>query len=247
MNPRLQAALTGWHNWEVSLPSQPQLVAQLQGGRTNSSYLVEAGSDRYVVRLNASHGEQLGVNRHYEAKILKVVSNAGIAPPVHYCSPEEGVLVTAYIEGASPDIKHPETLSRIQQLMDRVHNLSVDLPAFDYRHHLLMYRKALGDVQAGASEPPAIADMIDTLQRASGQCLCHHDPSQGNFIDANGRLYLIDWEYAGMGAPEFDSAAVRAEWGMFCAVPDLSDTVAVAATQIYRYTCQLWNRLNQPE
>jgi thiamine kinase-like enzyme len=37
--------------------------------------------------------------------------------------------------------------------------------------------------------------------------LCHNDPYYLNFLD-DGTLWLIDWEYAGMGDPMYDLAGV---------------------------------------
>jgi thiamine kinase-like enzyme len=37
--------------------------------------------------------------------------------------------------------------------------------------------------------------------------LCHNDPYHLNFLD-DGGLWLIDWEYAGMGDPLYDLAGI---------------------------------------
>jgi thiamine kinase-like enzyme len=38
--------------------------------------------------------------------------------------------------------------------------------------------------------------------------LCHNDPYHLNFLDDGARLWLIDWEYAGMGDRMYDLAGV---------------------------------------
>jgi thiamine kinase-like enzyme len=40
---------------------------------------------------------------------------------------------------------------------------------------------------------------------------CHIDPWPGNLIDADGRIYLIDWEYSGMNDPVWDLADLSVE------------------------------------
>jgi thiamine kinase-like enzyme len=38
--------------------------------------------------------------------------------------------------------------------------------------------------------------------------LCHNDLGRGNFIDDGTQLWLIDWEYAGVGDPYYDLAFI---------------------------------------
>ncbi|MCB1667979.1 MAG: phosphotransferase family protein [Pseudomonadales bacterium] len=240
LNEPLQRAISHWPHWGDVFTSKPEIICRLQGGLTNESYLLEADGKKVVLRLNSGNSEQLGINRHHEAVILAVVANAGIAPMVHYCSPEEGVLVTAYIDGQPLDITRPETISRVRCLLEKVHRLRPDIPVFDYIRHVTDYQKITG--WQGACQQ--ITPLLEKLQSASGRGLCHHDPVPANFIDADGRLYLLDWEYAGLGAPEFDLAAARAEFSTFCVTSRYADELIFAADRVYQHSCQLWKRLN---
>jgi thiamine kinase len=49
--------------------------------------------------------------------------------------------------------------------------------------------------------------LIDALQIEADACLCHNDVHHRNVID-DGKLWLVDWEYAGVGDPYFDLASV---------------------------------------
>ena len=42
---------------------------------------------------------------------------------------------------------------------------------------------------------------------------CHNDPWPANLLDADGRIYLIDWEYSGMNDPMWDLADLSVEAG----------------------------------
>jgi thiamine kinase-like enzyme len=42
---------------------------------------------------------------------------------------------------------------------------------------------------------------------------CHNDPWPGNLLDADGRIYLIDWEYSGMNDRMWDLADLAVEAG----------------------------------
>ena len=239
---RLQQALSNWQKWAVTLPETPAVISELKSGLTNQNYLLASGSQRMVLRLNAPHSEWLGIDRQREAVILDTVSQAGIAPPVYYCAPEEGVLITEYVEGQPLDIHNPESIQRIQALFEQVHQLQPEIPVFDYRQHIANYQQAAGQ---GASLSPLLNKALQTLQAASGEGLCHHDPTVGNIIDSNGRLYLIDWEYAGLGAIEFDKAAIRTEWAGFCTKPDRTSELRSAAENTYKSLCNLWKIINK--
>jgi thiamine kinase-like enzyme len=42
---------------------------------------------------------------------------------------------------------------------------------------------------------------------------CHNDPLAENFLDAAERMYLVDWEYAGMNDPMWDLGDLSVEAG----------------------------------
>ena len=42
---------------------------------------------------------------------------------------------------------------------------------------------------------------------------CHNDPWPGNFLDAGGRIYPVDWEYSGMNDPMWDLGNLSVEAG----------------------------------
>jgi thiamine kinase-like enzyme len=44
--------------------------------------------------------------------------------------------------------------------------------------------------------------------QVSERCLCHHDVHHLNLMSDGRRLWLLDWEYAGIGDPLFDLASV---------------------------------------
>jgi thiamine kinase-like enzyme len=50
---------------------------------------------------------------------------------------------------------------------------------------------------------------------------CHNDPLCENWVYGNNRMYLIDWEYAGMNDPMWDVAVVSVESGMSSTEDDI--------------------------
>ena len=68
--------------------------------------------------------------------------------------------------------------------------------------------------------PANLADLLDDAPTLAGRVdpfrpvLCHNDLLPANLIDEGERLWLVDWEYAGMGHPLFDLASVSANAGL---------------------------------
>ena len=62
----------------------------------------------------------------------------------------------------------------------------------------------------GVRVPPAyprakdVADRIEARRGRPPRRPCHNDLLNANFIDDGERLWIVDWEYAGMGDPYFD-------------------------------------------
>jgi thiamine kinase-like enzyme len=73
----------------------------------------------------------------------------------------------------------------------------------------------------GAELPDDLDAILDDTRALSSRVapfrplLCHNDVMPANLIDDGARLWLVDWEYGGMGHPLFDlaNASVNAAFG----------------------------------
>jgi aminoglycoside phosphotransferase (APT) family kinase protein len=172
------------------------------------------------VRLARAGTEALGADLHAEAEILHLVSTAGIAPPVLRCDPSRRLLVTRWIEPAARAARtdDPRLIVRVAAVMAQLHGLSVQREPrrirFDVQARLL---------EAALPATPTLRKLSDTagqvfaqLAAASGALvLCHHDiHAQNMVLDASDRLWLVDWEYAGLNDPVFDLASYASQCGL---------------------------------
>jgi thiamine kinase-like enzyme len=71
-----------------------------------------------------------------------------------------------------------------------------------------------------------LAEVTDLQARVAPYTptLCHNDMMPGNLIDDGDRLWVIDWEYAGIGQPWFDVAGIASN----CRFDDDADRELVA-------------------
>jgi thiamine kinase-like enzyme len=186
----------------------------LDGGITNQNYRVEIEGRSFVVRIGGSNTELLGINRSYEYLAHQAAARLGIAPEIFYFIEPEGYLVTAFIEGRPlppEEIGRPEQIRRVAEALRQVHALPAIPATFSpfrfvehganlARQHGVALPENFGLLLGGMRDIEAAF-----LQNPFSPSLCHNDLLNGNFLD-DGRLRILDWEYAGMGDPFFDLA-----------------------------------------
>ncbi|MCP4640978.1 MAG: phosphotransferase family protein [bacterium] len=189
-------------------------VERILGGLTNKSYRVDVGGDSFVLRLAGDNGEMLGLNRRQEFLSQRAAATIGVAPEAVHLVEPEGHLVSRYITGRrmhDDEFREQRNTDRMLDVLKRVHALPPVEGDFDPCAMILgqvaRVRAAGGDV------PELFLRLLDPLRAIDEElkreldapCLCHNDPCNGNFLE-DGAMWLIDWEWGGMGDPFFDLA-----------------------------------------
>ncbi len=185
----------------------------LGGGITNHNYTVYIGGEEYVVRIPGA-GTEIFINRENELECSIQAGNAGIAPKViHHLKPED-VSVVQFIRGntlTTPRIAGDDDLiKRIVHSISKLHEKVVfksTFNPFETVRHYMRYVK-----QYSAPLPDDIEWMLGIagrIEKAMQQdklrpVACHNDYLSENFLDDGKKIWIIDWEYGGMGDPYFD-------------------------------------------
>lgn len=188
----------------------------IKHGLTNQSWLVRTRTDDVVVRISNAAEQALQIDRQSEALVLAAVDEAGIGPEVIRCDPENRVLVTRYL-GATwteADAVQEENILRLGQLFRRLHRVPpppgvrrVELnDSLEGYFRTLEQRGVQPALMTKALRERAVQVALK-LRENSAATLCHNDVHHLNVTD-DGRLRLIDWEYAGVGQRLFDLASV---------------------------------------
>ncbi len=189
-------------------------IAPLGGGITNNNYRVDIGKEAFVVRVPGANTELLGINRSYEYAANLAAGKLGIAPEVFYFIQPEGYLITRFIDGRPippEEISQPGNIRRVMQTLRMIHSMGPIPGKFDvfriiqeYSILALRYRVALPANYDWLISHTAEAEKALTSQSPELRP-CHNDLLNANFL-TNGRLYILDWEYSGMGDIFFDLA-----------------------------------------
>jgi thiamine kinase-like enzyme len=197
---------------------------RLGGALTNVSYKVTIGSSAYVLRL-AGEGTSDYIDRSAEEYNARVAAEAGVNAEVIFFDATDGTMVTRFVDGVSINAgdgfgRDPEAPVRAARALRRVHRLG---RGFRSSFNVFAAIDGYLDLLRGWRTPlpedyHEVAQGVRAVRlalEASPASLvpCHNDPWPGNLLDADGRIYLIDWEYSGMNDPMWDLADLSVEAG----------------------------------
>jgi thiamine kinase-like enzyme len=192
---------------------KPVTPVPLGGGISNHNFLVEDCGARFFVRIGDDF-EVHNVLRRFELAASRAAHAAGISPEVIHAEP--GAMVFRHIEGrtlAPEDVRDPAVLARIVPLVRACHrelprHFRGPTPAFWVFQVVRDYAARLAEEGHRLSgELPRYLAAAERLEAAVGPVeivFGHNDLLAANLIDDGERLWLVDWEYAGLNSPLFD-------------------------------------------
>lgn len=192
-------------------------VAPLVGGLSNISYVVSADGVQFVVRLAGESGRVLGLDRTQERAALTRAANAGIGPNVVAFLSPEGHCVTRYLAAArsfdAEEFASKETIRRVALRTRDIHSLDPIDGTFDPYDDIRRWLVITDEL--GVPRPTRLAALLKRVGASKGRLmageadpvLCHNDLVYMNFLDGDA-LWVVDWEYAGMGDRMYDLATI---------------------------------------
>jgi thiamine kinase-like enzyme len=203
-------------------PGRSPQVEPLGGGITNHNFKVSVDGEEFVLRIGGKDTELLGIDRAAERAAATAAADAGIGPDVIAFLEHEGALVTRFVPGEPvpvEDMCRPPALARVADALKRFHRGRAIPARFDsfrvveaYADEAAAHGVPLPQAHGDASE---LARRIEQARGPQAAVPCHNDLLNANFILDGERLWIVDWEYAGMGDVFFDLAnfAVNHELG----------------------------------
>ena len=212
-------------------PGRTAQIEALGGGITNHNFKVTVDGEAYVLRIGGKDTDLLGIDRHAERAAASAAAAVGAGPEVVAFVEPEGALVTRFVEGRpvrADEMRSPDGIARVVAALKPFHDGPAIPAEFDSFRVARIYAATarersvrVPDAYEGAAE---VAARIETLRGRQVRRPCHNDLLNANFIDDGARLWIVDWEYAGMGDIFFDLAnfSVNHELG-----PDEDDELLV--------------------
>jgi thiamine kinase-like enzyme len=188
------------------------------GGLTNRVYRV----GDYVLRI-PGRGTEDYINRTHELEIARIAQATGVGPAILFADAKTGVMVSRFIADAvtmSPAAFRDRdgSAARAAAALRQLHTSGSVFPVrFELFSMIDSYLSVLGskavDVPAGYSDVLREAQVIRQAiaARPVPPTPCHCDPLCENFLDTGNRMWIVDWEYAGMNDPMWDLADLSVE------------------------------------
>lgn len=181
-------------------------VVPLKKGMTNNSYIFTHGGSRYVLRLNGAGTGRL-INRQREVETYGAVSSYGISDEIIAIDADKGYKITRFIENARNC--NPYNGRDVKMCMEKLrefHEFKIKGNFIFDLYHTLEYYESLWkrkkskyeDYDVIKKRVYKLKPVLDTIDRKKF-VLAHIDAVPDNFLMTDtGKVYLIDWEYAGM-------------------------------------------------
>jgi thiamine kinase-like enzyme len=188
-------------------------VEPLEGGITNRNYLVRTGGEVFVLRIPGADTDVLGIDRANEYRAARVASEAGIGPEVVAFLPERGCFVSRFVQGShipEDELKGDVALAGVTRSLRLLHGsppIPASFPVFRIVERYFEAASTRGvTVPTAYDEAHAFAERIETAFAHSPSPLttCHNDLLNANFLREGDHVWIVDYEYAGMGDVFFD-------------------------------------------
>lgn len=188
------------------------------GGMTNKNYKVTINNEHFVLRVPGNGTEEM-ISRNNEMQNALYAHEIGVDAELIYFNEETGIKVSRFIENAetlSPDsAKRHANMKLTTSILRKLHSSTKPMPTrFDVyneieKYHNLVVKYGVAhyeDYDATRERVYALQGLLETLDVKLTPC--HNDLVAENLIKSReDKMYLIDWEYAGMNDPMWDLAA----------------------------------------
>jgi len=197
---------------------RPVKISVLKGGITNVLYLVEDQGKYYKVRIPGKKTE-LFLDRDSEVENIRALEPTGVISRLIKYDRATKITIFEYIPGRAAhqeDFMDPEIRKKAVESMKKIHTSNIKLcTEFDVFKEIDRYLKLArrhGDYMLGDYPIERFLKVTETIKNEVGKdrstlVASHNDTLPENFIVADdGKVYIIDWEYAGMNDRPFDIA-----------------------------------------
>lgn len=187
-------------------------IQALKKGMTNRSFVFSCRGERYIARIPGEGTDRL-INRKQEFEVYEALKGTDICDPVVYISWKTGYKITKFVENARPCNKEDKgeveaCMRYLKAFHDRRLQVEHEFSLFDQIEYYEKLREdSPSDYEDYEDTKKKVFELKNYIDRQEKTvALSHIDAVCDNFLLTPQRLYLIDWEYAGMQDVHVDIA-----------------------------------------
>ncbi|MDB4837528.1 phosphotransferase [Marinomonas sp.] len=193
-------------------------VILLNEGFSNEVYLLSwGGAGRLVLRLADIDCDAFYINRQEEMRVLCCASKAGLSPELVWAD-DTGNVACEFVDQSTLDwnVKHQhQSLERLAYSLREIHSFPKghhEYSVFTVIEHYLNQIALYVSEEASLSiEYKCLLKYFQSVKQPKSllsKTQCHNDLNPKNVLMDRHKLWLIDWEYTGVGDPLFDLAVI---------------------------------------
>ena len=156
-------------------------------------------------------------------------------------------MVTEYIDGYALDADKALKSDTKKQLIKAIEDIqSIELPdlaVVNYELYVRDYCNQLSPLYLDKTIKQALLKIARTIDTQDWHpVLCHHDLIPENIIQSKNGIFIIDWEYASIGHPQFDYLRLINSHQIMDIPNNVCSLQALQAIMV-----QLWYAIRYPE
>ncbi len=187
-----------------------KIVIRLEGGMSNYTYVVECQGKKYTYRVPGKFAERF-VDRDDEWANIQEVDRLGLNNVTTYVEIRSGEKLAEYVEGtimSTTDVVSYNEMS--VKALKKIHNSDMKFKDYDAFGRLDTYQNYC--IETGFTHPQEYLNLRNKLEVLRKQYVsvtmvpCHCDYQPTNLVISGDKLYVLDWEFAGMNDPFYDIA-----------------------------------------
>ena len=186
------------------------IVKRLEGGMSNYTYVVETRGKRYTYRVPGKYAEKF-VDRVEEWDNIQEVNRLGLNNATSYVEIISGEKLAEYVEGtivSETDVVSYNDLS--VRALKKIHGSDLHFKDYNAFGRLSDYERYCREM--GFTHPKEYVELrtrLDKMRQTFADIPlvpCHCDYQPTNLVVNGDKLYVLDWEFAGMNDPFYDIA-----------------------------------------
>ncbi len=186
------------------------IVKRLEGGMSNYTYVVETRGKRYTYRVPGKYAEKF-VDRVEEWDNIQEVNKLDLNNATSYVEIISGEKLAEYVEGtilSETDVVSYNDMS--VKALKTIHNSNLRFKDYNAFGRLADYERYCREM--GFTHPKEYIELrgkLDQMRQAHAEVPlvpCHCDYQPTNLVVSGDKLYVLDWEFAGMNDPFYDIA-----------------------------------------